>query len=308
METHPTRVLVVDDDELLCTSISVYLEEQDMVCYEAHDGTEGLELFRSQRPDLVLLDIRMPGMSGPEMLEILVKESPETPMIVISATVDMGDVVAVLRHGAWDYLIKPIDDMEFLLHTVDRALERARLLREVRRYREHLEEEVSLRTEQVQQQAVALTEANVSLESKNAALRELMAAIQAEKDSVGQDVVSTVAKVILPMLQSHKASLSARQQDVIEQIEQSLAEITSPFIGRLSRELASLTPTELGICNLIRRGLGAKEVARIENISPHTVKTHRHNIRRKLGITGRKVNLHTHLNTVFQSNPSSNPQ
>ncbi|MDP6546510.1 MAG: response regulator, partial [Phycisphaerae bacterium] len=156
MERGPIRVLVVDDDKLLCKTISVYLEEQGMVCYRAHDGADGLELFRRERPDLVLLDIRMPGMPGPEMLEILVKESPETPVVVMSATADMIDVVAVLRLGAWDYLIKPIAKMSFLEHTIQKALERARLIRDNRRYRQHLETEVLNRTRELQQANEAL--------------------------------------------------------------------------------------------------------------------------------------------------------
>jgi len=127
METSPTQLLVIDDDELLGKNIAVYLEGRGMVCYRAYSGTEGLELFRREQPDLVLLDIQMPGMSGAEMLEIIVNESPETPAIVISAATDPADVAAAFRLGAWDYLIKPITGMSILTDAIRRAIERAPL-------------------------------------------------------------------------------------------------------------------------------------------------------------------------------------
>ena len=71
--------------------------------------------------------------------------------------------------------------------------------------------------------------------------------------------------------------------------------------GRLASALDGLTPTQVRICQLIRRGLTAKEIARIEHLSPETVATHRRNIRRKLGITNRDVNLTTHLESLFST-------
>lgn len=292
MDKGPDRILVVDDDALLCRTVSVYLAERGFDCRRAHGGAEGLKRFRDEPPDLILLDIRMPEMSGPEVLEVVVRESPETPVIVISATGDMEDVVAVLRRGAWDYLMKPITEMSILEHAVRRALERAQLLQDNRRYRERLEAEVRERTRELQ-------EANEALGRKNAALEELMAQIQARDNEVGRSVVSSVEKVALPMLHAHKQGLSPRQQEAVSQIEQSLEEITSPFVDRLSKARESLTPTEIRLCSLIRRGLGSKEVARLESISVDTVGAHRRNIRRKLGLAGKKINLVSHLQTLF---------
>ncbi|MBN9288780.1 MAG: hypothetical protein BGO43_01255 [Gammaproteobacteria bacterium 39-13] len=134
------RILSVDDDPDILKRISTYLEDSGFIVFEASNGKEALNLFASKKPDLVLCDLIMPEMSGLELLEILKKESPETPIIVISATEVMGDVIEALRLGAWDYIAKPITNMAVLEHAVCRALERGRLVIENRNYRAQLEE------------------------------------------------------------------------------------------------------------------------------------------------------------------------
>ncbi len=134
------RILSVDDDPDIRKRISTYLEDSGFIVFEASNGKEALNLFASKKPDLVLCDLIMPEMSGLELLEILKKESPETPIIVVSATEVMGDVIEALRLGAWDYIVKPITNMAVLEHAVCRALERGRLVIENRNYRAQLEE------------------------------------------------------------------------------------------------------------------------------------------------------------------------
>ncbi len=134
------RILSVDDDSKVREKIASYLEDNGFVVYEANNGQEGLELFRSHKPDLVLCDIQMPVMGGLELIEILKKESPETPIIVISGIDVMSNVIEALRTGAWDFIVKPISNMTVLEHAVCRALERGRLVVENRKYRIELEE------------------------------------------------------------------------------------------------------------------------------------------------------------------------
>ena len=290
MTSSANRILTIDDHAILRESVSAYLEDQGFIALEAENGRVGLEIIRRERPDLVLLDLRMPEMGGLEVLKAISEDSAETPVIVISGTGVMTDVVEALRLGAWDYLIKPIDEMSILEHSVRQALERARLIRENRLRRELLEREVRKRT-------AALAAANLALERKNIALQEIMSNIQAGKETVGKNVMSSVEKVIVPMLDSLRPGLSVRQQRLLAQIERGLEEITSPFVHNLSQEFASLTPAEVRICSLIQRGLVTKEIAQLERISSGTVSVHRRNIRRKLGITNRGVNLRTHLET-----------
>ena len=233
-EKQAVKVLVVDDDEMLCDVVAVFLSENGFEVIKANDGTDGLQQFRSESPDLVLLDIRMPGMSGTEVLTQLTSESPQTPVIMVSATSDLGDVVEVLRLGAWDYVIKPISDMEFLLHAIDRALDRAKILQENQQYKEHLEEEVLKRTTE-------LAEVNAAMERKNIALEELISSVQSQQSQVGQAIVKNVETIIGPELQSLRDGLPYDKQRVLDKLSEHLHEITSPFVASLSQEFAATT-------------------------------------------------------------------
>jgi serine phosphatase RsbU (regulator of sigma subunit) len=116
-----------------------YLEDSGFEVFEAENGERGVELFHDRAPHIVLCDLRMPKLSGLEVLERLVASSPETPIIIVSGTGDISDAIRALKHGAWDYITKPIQDLGVLEHAINKALDQARLTRENREYREHLE-------------------------------------------------------------------------------------------------------------------------------------------------------------------------
>ena len=293
-----SRILVIDDDDFLRENVREYLTECDFQVFDAEDGGGGLETLRQGPVDLVLLDLRMPDMDGLEVLKIITTDWPETPVIIVSGMGVMKDAVEALQLGAWDYLIKPIGNMAVLRHAVDKALERAQLIRENRQYREHLEEQVAKRTAELAKANNSLQTAVEATERKNVALQELMGSIQSQQTQLGTNITGGVERVILPMLNSLKSGLSHSQCNVVEQIEQSLGEIVSPFISQLSKVQDQLTPAEVRICNLIRRGLAAKQIAQIEHIAPGTVNRHRERIRHKLGLTNRKVNLAAFLQSL----------
>lgn len=133
-------VLSIDDDQFVRESLANFLEDFGFAVLQAKDGEEGLEVFAANRPDMVLVDLRMPRMDGLQVLARVREISPETPIMVVSGAGDIRDVVEALRRGAWDYLIKPIQDMNILLHSVQSCLDRARLLRQNREYQQSLEE------------------------------------------------------------------------------------------------------------------------------------------------------------------------
>jgi len=143
-------ILVMEDDRAVRQSVVAYLEDRRFAVLEAENGREGMEVFRREKPDLVLVDLRMPEVNGLEVLATLSVESPETPAVVISGTGAITDAVEALHCGAWDYLLKPVEDMELLQHTVEKALDRAALIRKDREHREHLEESVRRRTAELE--------------------------------------------------------------------------------------------------------------------------------------------------------------
>ena len=174
--TAPARILTIEDEPPVRNGIVAYLEDSGFTMLEAIDGPTGLEIFRREHPDVVLCDLRLPGMDGLEVLSTITAESPETPVIVVSGVSLLNDAIQALKRGAWDYVTKPIHDMAVLESAVQRVIVHAELLRQNREYREHLEKlnrELTHTLEQLQDDEEAgrkiqfqlLPEDNISFDS-----------------------------------------------------------------------------------------------------------------------------------------------
>jgi phosphoserine phosphatase RsbU/P len=139
MTAPPARILTIDDEALVREILTAYLEDSGFEVIQAGDGQTGIDLIGREQPDLVLCDLRMPGMDGLQVLATVTRDFPELPILVVSGLGGMSDAIQALKLGAWDYVTKPIEDMAILEHAINHALERARLRRENREHREHLE-------------------------------------------------------------------------------------------------------------------------------------------------------------------------
>jgi serine phosphatase RsbU (regulator of sigma subunit) len=132
-------ILTIDDDPAIREVMASYLQDSGYRVLQAENGRVGIETCRLAHPDLVLCDLRMPVMDGLQVLAAVTHECPEMPIIMVSGVGVIGDALEALKRGAWDFVTKPIEDMAVLEHAIEQSLERARLLRENRIYREHLE-------------------------------------------------------------------------------------------------------------------------------------------------------------------------
>ena len=115
----PTKVLIVEDDGNIAELLHLYLEKEGFDTQVAPDGGKGVELFRSFRPDLVLLDIMLPVMDGWSVLK-KIREGDKTPVIMLTAKGELNDKVQGLEGGADDYIVKPFEMKEVLarIHAV----------------------------------------------------------------------------------------------------------------------------------------------------------------------------------------------
>ena len=127
------RVLLIDDEARVRTSLKMVLEPNYEIL-QAADAQEGLDTFRKEGPDLVLLDVILPGTDGLAVLETLRSESRMTPVIMLTGTKSVKTAVDAMKLGAADYLSKPFD-VEELRIVVDRALNSQALEREVKQLR-----------------------------------------------------------------------------------------------------------------------------------------------------------------------------
>ena len=106
-------ILIVDDDEKLCALLRSYFEEERFIVYVAHDGTEALNLLRSQKPQIMLLDLMMPGMDGFEVCR-RTRQFSDIPIIFLSAKDDETDRLVGLNIGGDDYVTKPFHVKEII--------------------------------------------------------------------------------------------------------------------------------------------------------------------------------------------------
>lgn len=146
------KILIIDDEDGLRRSLSAYLEDQGYDTLDGANGLIGLSLLRANMDSLsaILVDLNMPVMDGYAFLEHAKVEAPDIPIIVLSGVGVVEDALRAVRLGAWDFLTKPLLNLSVLGHTLDKALEKARLLRENRAYQTNLEELVRQRTDELE--------------------------------------------------------------------------------------------------------------------------------------------------------------
>ena len=116
------RVLVVDDEAATRVGLDKLLTQDGYRVRTAEDGIEALEVARDEPPDVVLTDLRMPGMDGVELVGKLRAQDPDLPVIVVTAFGDVGSAVEAMRAGAANFLMKPVD-FDALIVSIERALE-----------------------------------------------------------------------------------------------------------------------------------------------------------------------------------------
>jgi DNA-binding CsgD family transcriptional regulator len=122
------------------------------------------------------------------------------------------------------------------------------------------------------------------------------------RDIIRQNVVFKIDRLVKPYLEKLlQSGLSTHQIELAELICHNLDNISSPGFQNVSSELGCLTPTEFKVANLIRIGKTNKEIAELLNRSLNTIQSHRFNLRKKLGISNRKVNLRSYLETYTNS-------
>jgi len=151
------KVLVIDDEKNILQSIEMVLTYEQYKVITSANGLDGLELYKAEQPDIVLLDVRMPGLDGLSVLKGLKEINPFTEIIMISGHSGVEEAVTAAKYGAFDFLEKPISRDKLLL-TVRNAWEKGQLRRE----------NITLK---------GITEKKYSLVGESLAIREMLAAV-----------------------------------------------------------------------------------------------------------------------------------
>jgi PAS domain S-box-containing protein len=150
----------------------------------------------------------------------------------------------------------------------------------------------------LKQKGIELEAKTIGLEEANTALKVLLKQREDDKVELEEKVLLNVRELVFPYLEKLKMKkLGEKQQAYIGIIESNLNDIVSPFVHGLSSRLIKLSPTELQVTNMIKQGNTTKEIAEIMNLASSTIDFHRNNIRKKIGIKNKSINLKTYLSS-----------
>jgi PAS domain S-box-containing protein len=162
--------------------------------------------------------------------------------------------------------------------------------------RKRQEELLRLHTAQLDK---LLNERTHNLDELNAALKVMLKSIEEVKAEIQDKIIFNVTEFVLPYLEKiKKTSLDEVQRTYMDSLEKNLNDITAPILRGVSTKYLKLTPTEIQVANLIKQGKDTKEIAAALFMSARTIETHRYNIRIKLGLKGKKLNLRTYLSSL----------
>ena len=165
--------------------------------------------------------------------------------------------------------------------------------------RKKSEEALQKAYDSLQEQTIELKIKKRSLEELNTAMRVLLRKREADKSKIEKYVLTNVKKLINPYFEKiKKTELDLQQRSLLSIVESNLNEIISSFTHEVSLKYINLTPTEIQVAKQIKRGDPTKKIAKVMNVSPRTIETHRKNIRRKIGLEGKRVNLRSHLMSI----------
>jgi PAS domain S-box-containing protein len=138
-----------------------------------------------------------------------------------------------------------------------------------------------------------LQQQKLSLEQKNLALTEIVEHIERAKNKMKDDIACNVSELLMPVLEKLKrAGISSKYLNLLQH---HLENLTSSFGKEITAKNIKLTPKEIEICHLIKGNLSSKEIAKLLQVSQHTVEKHRKDIRKKIGITNKNINLTSYL-------------
>ena len=167
MKKEKGKILVVDDEMRVREILSRKLTDDGYNCLTAPDGNSALKTLKIDPVELVLLDVMMPGKTGPEVLKEIKSKYQDTAVIMVTAIADVQTAIGLMRLGAYDYIIKPVE-LNVLSVSLERALEKRKLIIENRDYQLHLEQRVEDQTKKIRQSFLnSTTSLAYALEAKD---------------------------------------------------------------------------------------------------------------------------------------------
>jgi len=255
MKINKTRtVLIIDDDINFASMLKVSLEDLDYDCHIESDSSNAIRYAKGNNLTIALVDLRMPGVSGIEIIKEIRKINKDLPTIIISGTVDVNEAVNCLREGADDYILKPILGGTELEARIEKVLEKYELKNEILKYQRSLEDLIGERTKQLIERTDELVNSNIQLEEevkkrteaeslvKKGALN-IMMALEIERQRLAQELHDSIGQRL--MFAKINLEIARRElnlkNDNLDEANQNLSTISN----ELSTVIKSLFPVSI---------------------------------------------------------------
>jgi putative two-component system response regulator len=148
MNEKKSSILVVDDDPYVLESISILLRAYGFTVLTSDSASSAMQVIQRSPIDVVLTDIKMPGMTGVDLLGMIHKFDPQIPVILMTAYAELDVAVDAIKKGAFDFITKPYN-ADYLIHTIEKAVKYADLIQMERDYKKTLEDTVRKRTQEL---------------------------------------------------------------------------------------------------------------------------------------------------------------
>ncbi|MFP3983279.1 MAG: LuxR C-terminal-related transcriptional regulator [Desulfurivibrionaceae bacterium] len=243
-------------------------------CFCGRTAAEGRPIY-SKVPERIWQKTKNPPIA-PQNLYCIPISSPNDSTIGVY-------ILYLKERQQWDETVE--ETLLAAARVIAGVVEHKKTEDKLKRSYDHLDERVKERT--------------AELEDKNIALKVLLEQREKDKKDLENRLTANIQQLIIPYLEKLKNHhLNQQQADLLTTIEKQLKDITSPLVYSLSSQHLKMTPTETRICHLITQGRNSKEIAEAMNLSPETIHKHRQNIRRKCGISHKKINLTSYLSSL----------
>jgi len=321
-EKNKNTIIVVDDEVIIAIGLEERLTEMGYdVVGVVHSGEEAVEKAMSLRPDLILMDIMLPGNLDGISAAKIVKARWDIPVVFLSAFSEDKIIEKAKQAEPYGFIIKPFQvrelkaAIEVALYKKDMEQRLKESEMQLQKAHDELERRVEDRTrklrttlkimkrneKEIVRHKSSLEKVNRELMETNQALSVLARNIDRDKEFLEKKIYETTSVNIMPIIKE-------LQNDTNCQKHQADLEVISTYLNSLISGptdhhdiIISLTDQEMRVAVMIKNNLTSQKIATMLYISLHTVKTHRKNIRKKLNIQNSTVNLASYLKSYMPS-------
>ena len=314
------RILVVEDEKIIALDIASKMEKLGYgVSAMVSSGKDAIESVQKDRPDLILMDIVLEGEMDGIQAAVQIRSVFDIPVVYLTAYADEKILERAKATGPFGYVLKPFE-AKSLQVAVELAFYKHMIEGELRKAHDELEQLVRDRTselakanDQLLSELVEKKHAKTALRKKteelqlysnklqelNAALKVLLQQREEDRTDLEEKVLLNVKYLLTPHFEAlKKRNMDHQGKVILEILESNTKSMTSSFAQKLSSKYLNFTPTEIKVANLVKEGKQTKEVAEIMGVSHYAIELHRFNIRKKLDLKSRKINLQSYLSSL----------